>query len=198
MNTIKIDKLSVVKKKDIKDIFYKAIITQKISLSIVNIGDNLKNTIELVIAKKIEGKCITEGYIKPNTIKIISYSSGLVDGSNIIFDVVLECFVCYPTEGMIINCIIKNITKAGIRAQTIEEPSPVIIFLAKEHHKNTKSFTDLKPEDNIQIKVIGQRYELNDKYISIISELIEKKNEKKNKKKQFSKKKIVIKNDNKI
>ena len=194
MNTIKIDKSSVVKKKDIKDIFYKAIITQKISLSIVNIGDNLKNTIELVIAKKIEGKCITEGYIKPNTIKIISYSSGLVDGSNIIFDVVLECFVCYPTEGMIINCIIKNITKAGIRAQTIEEPSPVIIFLAKEHHKNIKSFIDLKPEDNIQIKVIGQRYELNDKYISIIGELIEKKN----KKKLFSKKKIVIKNDNKI
>ena len=194
MNTIKIDKSSVVKKKDIKDIFYKAIITQKLSLSIVNIGDNLKNTIELVIAKNIEGKCITEGYIKPNTIKIISYSSGLVDGSNIIFDVVLECFICYPTEGMIINCIIKNITKAGIRAQTNEEPSPVIIFLAKEHHKNIKSFIDLKPEDNIQIKVIGQRYELNDKYISIIGELIEKKN----KKKQFSKKKIVIKNDNKI
>ena len=188
MNTDKIDK-SLAIKKDIKDIFYKAVITQKISLSIINIGDNLKTTIEDVISKNIEGKCITEGYIKPNTIKLISYSSGLVDGSNIIFDVVLECLICYPTEGMIINCSIKNITKAGIRAQTNDEPSPVIIFLAKEHHKNIKSFTSLKQEDNIQIKVIGQRYELNDKYISIIGELVEKKRSKK-----FSKKKIIIKN----
>ena len=188
MNSSKIQNKSTLKK-DVKEIFYKGAINKQISLSIVNIGDNLKNTIEQVISKEIEGKCITEGYIKPGSIKLISYSSGLIDGENIVFTVLLECLICYPTEGMIINCIIKNITKAGIRAQTNDDPSPVIIFLAKEHHKNIKSFTSLKEEENIQIKVIGQRYELNDKYISIIGELIEKKRSK-----QFSKKKLVIKN----
>tara|TARA_B100000902_G_scaffold400009_1_gene474518 strand:- start:7648 stop:8217 length:570 start_codon:yes stop_codon:yes gene_type:complete len=189
MNSIdkKQNKSSV--KKDIKDIFYKGVINKNISLSIVNIGDNLKDTIEQVISKEIEGKCISEGYIKPNSTKIISYSSGLIDGANILFSVIFECLICYPTEGMIINCNIKNITKAGIKAQTNDEPSPVIIFLAKEHHKKIKSFTSLSVEDNIQIKVIGQRYELHDKFISIIGELVEKK-----KKKQFSKKRIVITN----
>ena len=188
MNASKIQNKSTVKR-DVKEIFYKGVINKQISLSIINIGDNLKNTIEEVISKEIEGKCITEGYIKPGSIKLISYSSGLIDGGNIVFSVILECLICYPTEGMIINCMIKNITKAGIRAQTNDDPSPVIIFLAKEHHKNIKLFTSLKEEESIQIKVIGQRYELNDKYISIIGELIEKKRSK-----QFSKKKLVIRN----
>ena len=185
-----IDNKSLTKKntKDKKDIFYKAIINKKLTLSIINVGDNLKQTIEQVCAKEIEGKCIVEGYIKYDSIKVISYSSGLIEGSNIIFDVIIECLICYPIEGMLINCVIKNITKAGIRAQTNDDPSPVIIFLAKEHHKNVKSFMSLKEEENIQIKVIGQRFELHDKFISIIGELVEKK------KKKNIKKKLVIKN----
>ena len=87
---------------------------------------------------------------------------------------------------LILYCLVKNITKAGIKAETSDDPSPVIIFLAKEHHKNIKSFTSLKEEQNIEIKVIGQRYEINDKFISIIGELVEKKS------KKFSKKKLII------
>tara|TARA_E500000178_G_C16908911_1_gene701633 strand:+ start:81 stop:599 length:519 start_codon:yes stop_codon:yes gene_type:complete len=162
-----------------KNIFYKGVINKKIGLSIVNIGDNLKNTIEMVISKEIEGKCVTEGYIKNNSVKVISYSGGLINEGNIFFDVVLECLICYPVEGMIINCIVKNITKAGIKAETEDSPSPVIIFLAKEHHKNLKYFNTLETNKIIQIKVIGQRYELNDNYISIIGELVQEKKVKK-------------------
>ena len=162
-----------------KNIFYKGVINKKIGLSIVNIGDNLKNTIEKVISKEIEGKCVTEGYIKNNSVKVISYSGGLINEGNIFFDVVLECLICYPVEGMIINCIVKNITKAGIKAETEDSPSPVIIFLAKEHHKNLKYFNTLETNKIIQIKVIGQRYELNDNYISIIGELVQEKKVKK-------------------
>ena len=103
----------------------------------------------------------------------------MINEGNIFFDVVLECLICYPVEGMIINCIVKNITKAGIKAETEDSPSPVIIFLAKEHHKNLKYFNTLETNKIIQIKVIGQRYELNDNYISIIGELVQEKKVKK-------------------
>ena len=47
-----------------------------------------------------------------------------------IFEVVIECLVCCPVEGMHISCIAKSITEsAGIKAVD-EEPSPVIIFIA--------------------------------------------------------------------
>jgi hypothetical protein len=73
---------------------------------------------------------------------------------------------------MNITCIAKNITKAGIRAETSDLPSPVVIFVARDHHYSTPYFSDVKEMDEIVIKVIGQRYELNDKYISIIAELV--------------------------
>ena len=132
-------------------------------MNIIHVGSNIKQTLEKVIASEIEGKCIVEGYIKPNSTKILTYSSGEISGINVIFEVVFECFVCSPVEGMHIKCIAKNITKAGIRAETPEEPSPVVIFVARDHHTTKPYFAKVQPNDNITVRVIGQRFELNDK-----------------------------------
>jgi DNA-directed RNA polymerase subunit E'/Rpb7 len=130
--------------------------------------------LEKMIAADIEGKCIVEGFVKNRSTKIMTYSSGLVQGSSVTFEVVYECSICSPVEGMVINCIAKNITKAGIRAETNDSPSPVVIFVARDHHYTTPYFSEVKENEDIMVKVIGQRYELNDKYISIIAELIPK------------------------
>jgi hypothetical protein len=80
---------------------------------------------------------------------------------------------------MLIQCVAKNITKAGIRAESANEvPSPVVVFIAKDHHYNNDYFADVKEGDRITVRVIGQRFELNDKYISIIGELVKPKVEK--------------------
>ena len=141
--------------------------------------DIIKPLLEKVISSQIEGKCIVEGYIKPNTVKVLTYSSGIIQGSNILFEVVFECLICCPVEGMHIDAVAKNITKAGIRAEYDEIPTPVIIFIARDHHYNSSYFAEVKEGDRIKVRVIGQRYELNDKYISIIAELLEPKNVKK-------------------
>lgn len=155
-------------------LFSNALITKKIHVNIQNIGSNIKQTLEKMIAADIEGKCIVEGFVKNRSTKIMTYSSGLVQGSSVTFEVVYECSICSPVEGMIINCIAKNITKAGIRAETNDSPSPVVIFVARDHHYTTTYFSEVKENDDIVVKVIGQRYELNDKYISIIAELVPK------------------------
>ena len=156
----------------ISTLFTNALITKKIHVNIQNIGNNIKQTLERMIASDIEGKCIVEGFVKNGSTKIMTYSSGLIRGAIITFDVVYECSICSPVEGMNITCIAKNITKAGIRAETSELPSPVVIFVARDHHNTAKYFADVKENDEIVVKVIGQRYELNDKYISIIAELL--------------------------
>jgi DNA-directed RNA polymerase subunit E'/Rpb7 len=156
------------KENKIQSIYSRCLITRKIVLPMTAIGKNLSQTIQQNIQTQIEGKCIVEGYIKPNSSKILTYSSGLIEhGNNIVFEIVFECEVCFPVEGMIIACTAKNITKAGIRAESSTS--------AKDHHYNVASFSDIKEGDNINIRVIGQRFELNDKYISIIGELIKEK-----------------------
>ena len=155
------------------DIIYsKSLISQRVILKIVHIGNNIKQTLEKSISAQIEGKCIIDGYVKPNSVSVLTYSSGIVRSSDIEFQVVFECLVCSPVEGMIISCIAKNITKAGIRAEINEDPSPMVIFIARDHHYKSNYFSNVKENDTIRIKVIGQRYELNDKYVSVIAELM--------------------------
>ena len=121
-----------------------------------------------------QNKCVVEGYVKPHSSKILTYSSGIIQGGNkVSFEVVFECDVCFPVEGMIIPCVAKNITKAGIRAESANDvPSPIVVFLAKDHHFNSAQFAEVQEGDKINVRVIGQRFELNDKYISIIAELV--------------------------
>ena len=156
-------------------IYTKNIINNRVHLNISEIGNNVQQIILEKIKNKYEGKCSKEGFIKPNSIKLVTYSSGLLKNGKIEFDVVYECFICKPVEGMIIqNCIVKNVTKAGIRAETKEEVSPVVIFISRDHHYQNSDFGSINENDSIIIRVIGIRYELNDKYISIIAEYVDK------------------------
>ena len=156
-----------------KNLYSQLLITRTVPISITHIGNTIKETLEKAIASQIEGKCIVEGYIKPRSVEVITFSSGLVMSSNVIFEVVIQCEVCSPVEGMHIKCVVKHINKAGIRAEINETPSPVVIFIARDHNYASPLFAEVKENDEIKIRVIGQRFELNDKYISIIAEIVE-------------------------
>ena len=176
--TYKKKPLIVQKTQPQKNLYSQLLITRTIPISITNIGNTVKETLEKAIAAQIEGKCIVEGYIKPRSVEVITFSSGLVIGSNVIFEVVIQCEVCSPVEGMLIKCIAKHINKAGIRAEINEMPSPVVIFIARDHNYASPLFAEVKENDEIKVRVIGQRFELNDKYISIIAEITDSESEK--------------------
>jgi DNA-directed RNA polymerase subunit E'/Rpb7 len=156
-----------------KNLYNQLLITRTIPISINHIGNNIKETLGKAIAAQIEGKCIVDGYIKPNSVEIITFSSGLVMSSDVIFEVVIQCEVCSPVEGMHIKCIAKHINKAGIRAEINEKPSPIVVFIARDHNYASPLFAEVKENDEIKVRVIGQRFELNDKYISIIAEIVD-------------------------
>ena len=178
MNVVKqLNKLKQSKEMKLTSIYSRSMITRTITLPITVIGTNLKQIIEEYLSFHFEGKCVVEGFIKPTSIKLITYSSGVIKmGVNVSFDVVFECEICFPVEGTIVSCIAKTNTKAGITAESADEsPSPIIVFIARDHHYSNSYFADIKAGDKINIRVIGQRFELNDKCISIIGELIRSK-----------------------
>ena len=155
-------------------------LSRRIYLDINEIGKNLFQLIQTKLKREYEGKCSIEGYIKKNSIRLITTSAGHIVESSICYSVMFECLVCCPVEGMNINnCIILNVTKAGIRAIINDDnENPLTIFIARDHHFDKNYFSTLNPDDIINVKVIGQRYELNDNTISIIANLIENKKQK--------------------
>ena len=156
-------------------VYIHSLLTQKLVLKYEEVNSELFNILETKLQKFNEGKCIKEGYVKNNSIKLLTYSSGELFDNKILFECVFECLITNPVESMLIYCITKSITKVGVRAELIvddAETSPYIVFIARDHHYNNESFSHIKENDIIQVRILGQRYELNDKFISIIAELI--------------------------
>tara|TARA_R110001592_G_scaffold102636_1_gene289616 strand:+ start:174 stop:755 length:582 start_codon:yes stop_codon:yes gene_type:complete len=170
------------KVKKSRGIWMKNVLTRRILLPFHSVGSNIRENIQAKIEENLYNKCSKEGYIKNKSIKILSYSSGLVEANNVSFEVMFECDICHPVEGQIIKCQAKNITRAGIRAvYTRETPSPITIFIARDHHYNNESFLKVKENEDITIRVIGIRYELNDETIAVLGELKNKVEQKKTK-----------------
>ena len=155
------------------NIYTEVVIKYFISIPFTEVGNDIQNVLTNKIKEKIEGKCIKEGYIKENSLRIITYSSGTLNNENVNFTVMLECQVCNPVEDMVIkNCIVKNVSKGGIRAQlNTKKKSPFIIFIHRDHEYENDNFSMVKENDIIKARVIGTRFELNDPFISIIASL---------------------------
>jgi hypothetical protein len=144
--------------------------------------DCIEGHLNNVISGEIEGRCIPEGYVKPGSCRVRAYSVGTFSAGNIRFDLEVECMLCCPKEGAIMHCIAKTVTQAGIRAHArTKESTPVVIYVSREMHDATTASTrimthlsmdSIKPGDAIQIRVVGRRFELNDKQVSIIGELV--------------------------
>jgi DNA-directed RNA polymerase subunit E'/Rpb7 len=153
-------------------LYIKNIISKKLTVPVKFVGVNIKSVLEKILSDNFEGKCCIEGYVKRDSVKIITYSCGNITGNVAIFTVVFEFLVCNPPHGMRISCAVKNITNAGILARVDEDIySPVNIFIARDHHYNIPYFSELKVGDIIMVRVIGQRFELNDTFVSVIAEL---------------------------
>ena len=166
--TLKIKKSNTKKK---NNIYSQAILSKKVVISIKNINTNLKNNLLELLKINYGDKCIENGFVIKNSISIITYSSGYIDGKNVIFEVVFECTICLPSEGTIITCICNNVTKAGVKASLNDDYNPLIIFIARDHNYLSTKFAEIKENDEIKVRIIGHRFELNDKKISVIAEL---------------------------
>jgi DNA-directed RNA polymerase subunit E'/Rpb7 len=155
-------------------VYIPSVLQMKIVLSINEIGSQIKQNLQNKISFQTEGRCIAEGFIRPDSVNVLSYSAGEVNAAKVDFQTVFECMICHPVEGMIIECQTKTITKAGIHAEVIDTNGvvPITVFVARDHHVTDRAFADLKEADKITIRVIGVRFELNDPYICVIGKLV--------------------------
>jgi len=155
-------------------LYIKNIITKKLSIPVKYVGVNIKQVLEDILKKEFEGKCCIDGYVKKGSSKIITYSCGNIHGNIALFTIVFEYLVCNPPNGMRISCVVNNITNAGIMGvANNSDVSPVNVFIARDHHYNIPYFSQLTTNDVVMVRVIGQRFELNDNAVFIIAELEE-------------------------
>ena len=63
-----------VDKRIIYDPYIPSILNMKIYVPIAEVGKNIKQNLEKLVVSKTEGKCIVDGFVRPDSVKILTYS----------------------------------------------------------------------------------------------------------------------------
>jgi DNA-directed RNA polymerase subunit E'/Rpb7 len=157
----------------IYDPYITSILSMKIHLPITEVGGNIKQNLERMIISKTEGKCIVEGFIRPDSVRVLTYSAGKLQSGSVEFQTTFECMVCHPVEGTLVRCKCNTITKAGIHAEVADKVGniPITVFIARDHHLNNHKFDKVVENAQLLVNIIGIRYELNDANICAIGKL---------------------------
>ena len=156
-----------------EQLFISTTIKSSLSIEPKDLNSTLNKKIIKRIKQDVEGKCIKNGYVRKNSVKLVKRSLGQSLTShyngNVIFHVEYLVDLCNPLEGAVIECSVINSNKMGVLAEINGvEDSPLNILLAKQHHINNPEFEDLRDRDIIKIRVLGKRYEFGDSQITII------------------------------
>jgi len=154
------------------DLYIPTMVTRKVVLPFAAIGRNVRAVLERHVAHEHEGKCNAEGYVRPRSTQLLAHSSGyLADHGSVAFEVMYEYQACNPVEGMLVVCTVQTVSHAGVHAHIVPEPSPLVVFVSRDHHYSDPRFSKIKVGDEITVRVIGRHFELNDPVVSVIAEL---------------------------
>ena len=150
-------------------------LAEKVKLAPSEITKHYRDTILRRLKTKVEGVCSRHGFVVSDSVDILSISNGVVEMPGLngayLFDVKFTADVCNPALGSVVRAKVININKFGILA----EVKGILEIIIAKTSVNIKSEVDLetvKIGDEVYVEVLGKKYELGDKRISIIGRIV--------------------------
>jgi DNA-directed RNA polymerase subunit E'/Rpb7 len=158
------------------------LLNDKIKIEPRYINKNLKEEITNRLKEKLEGKCTRHGYIRKGSIDVYKVTPGTIEmvslSGYIQYDIYFYAEVCNPMMGSIIKCKVVNANKFGILAESSFDGESILEVVIAKNSVSILSDVDLenvKVGDEIYVEVLGKKFELNDKHISIVGKAINEK-----------------------
>ena len=152
-----------------------------VQLAPVDLRDDFDAVIMAKLRRNLEGICSRYGFIKAGSLEILKRSAGKLMKQHfngyIQFMVLCKGEVCNPTKDSIIKARVVNKNALGILAESYIEGSDIPVLDIIVPKKTAGIISEIEVEDisigeDIFIMVIGKRFQLNDKKISIIGRVV--------------------------
>jgi len=165
------------------DIFVPIRFKTSVQLAPADLAINFEEILLHKVRTTLEGVCSRYGYIKPGSIEIIKRSVGSFVkqhfNGHIKFEIVCQGEVCNPSVGTVFKAIVRNKNALGIHAESSLEingkDEPVLDIIIPRRSVGIVSnidLDDIQTGETIYIEVLGKRYQLKDKKISVIGRAI--------------------------
>jgi hypothetical protein len=156
---------------EMEAIYVKSLLSRQITVPMRNVGGDLRVLFERILSS-LGGMCTVEGYVKRNSINVVTFSCGTLRSANMVTTVEFTCLIAHPCVDQIIACKVDTNTTAGLKCSVNAVESPYVVFVPRDHH-HSKGLAVYKEGDLITVKISGHRYETNDKFISVIACLLD-------------------------
>jgi hypothetical protein len=154
-------------------IFVKSTLTRPIQLNVADIGGgtNVETLFKSILEQELEGKCAVEGFVKRGSIGISKYSVGILKEHMVHFTVDFSADVLYPLKEQLLKCTVVGPNHYGLHCKLKEDhqTDACEIYIPRDHHHPTARLNKYVAGSDIEVKVQGIRYEVNDAQITVIA-----------------------------
>lgn len=159
------------------NIFYRVLLNDRVKIEPRFLGKNYRDHVTQKLKTTMEGVCTKHGFIKQGSIEVYKIAPGNIElvglNGSVVFEVYYYAEVCNPMIGNVIKAVVTNVNKFGILA---EVAGILEIIVAKNsvsiQHDTGISLEGIQIGQSIMIEVVGKKYELNDKKISIVGRVV--------------------------
>ena len=156
-----------------ENIYVTKILKKTITIPPDRLSEDIDKEIKDTLDNEINGICINEGYVKPNSTKILIRSEGNLRINNfksvIYYNIEYEVLICSPSKNQIIDCTVSEVSKSHITCYIENyDTSPLNIILSKHYHIGNEEYSNIKSNEKIKIKILDKKYEFQDKQILVI------------------------------
>ena len=167
----------VIIKQTMDNIFYRVLLQDKVKIEPKYINKEFRAYVSKKLKTSLEGVCSKHGYIKEGTIDVYKITPGDIDlvGLNgyVTYDVHFYAEVCNPMIGNVVKAKVVNVNKFGILAEVV----PILEVIVAKNTVNILSddsidLEQIKPGDIVNIEIMGKKFELHDKKISVVGRVV--------------------------
>jgi ribA/ribD-fused uncharacterized protein len=115
---------------------------------------------------KLEGRCSLHGWVKPNSLQIISRSLGYVEKGrftgDIVYHIQCEAKVYNPPSGIIVEGDVIRKNKMGMY---VNYDDAIRIILPRDLHIGDEAYDSINIGDRVSVEIKKSRFQVNDEFI---------------------------------
>ena len=154
-------------------IFLKSTLCRPIQIPVRDLAGDVvvEKVFQTILEKELEGKCTVEGFVKKGSIAISKYSVGILKDHQVHFTVEFTASILYPVKEQLLKCVVIGPNHYGLhcKLKDDEQSDACDIYIPRDHHHPTARLNKYSVGSDIDVKVAGARYEVNDAQITVIA-----------------------------
>jgi ribA/ribD-fused uncharacterized protein len=125
--------------------------------------ESIDKLLEEKIKTQYEGKCSRNGYVVPNSVKLLSRSAGLIEKGrftgDILFYAEAESTVLQPPDGYILEGEVIRKNKMGMY---VNYKDAIRVIVPRDLHIGDEEFDEVQVGEIVKVEIKKSRYQVND------------------------------------